>query len=261
MANIKKAVGIINGYVLAPGEEFSTNTVLGPRTYALGWEPAPAIVRGGSEDQAGGGVCQVSTTMYNAVLKADLEIVHRRGHSLQLGYVDGGLDATINTDTIDFIYKNNTAHNVYIFCWVDGSDKKVRFEIYRMPFSGDYDEIKLSSEKVETLRPDGEMLITVDMSKPPGYKEQVVGRRDGSVYKTYKHFYKNGKEVGVPELIAKTVYKAYAGEMIMGPEPVSTPTPAPTPMPAPTEPTPAPTEPTPAPTDEGGGQEQSSAGQ
>ncbi len=224
--NIKKAVGIINGYVLAPGEEFSTNTVLGPRTYDLGWYPAPAIVRGGSEDQAGGGVCQVSTTMYNAVLKADLEIVDRRGHSIQLSYVGGGLDATINTGTIDFVYKNDTSANVYIFCWVDSSQKKVNFEIYRMAFSGDYDEIRLSSEKVETLHPDGEMLVTVDTTKAPGYKEEVVGRRNGSVYKTYKHFYKNGEEVGRSELIAKTTYKAYTGEIIVGPEPA--PTTAPT---------------------------------
>ena len=101
--NIKKAVGFINGTIVAPGETFSTNETIGPRTYALGWQPAPAIVDGGaSEDQAGGGVCQVSTTMYNAVVMADLEIVHRQGHSSRISYVDGGLDATINTGTIDF---------------------------------------------------------------------------------------------------------------------------------------------------------------
>lgn len=227
VANIKKAVGIINGYVLKPGEEFSANTVLGPRVYELGWQPAPAIVRGGSEDQAGGGVCQVSTTMYNAVLKAGLEIVNRRGHSIQLSYVNGGLDATINTGTIDFVFRNNTAENVYIFSWVDGSEKKVRFEIYRMAFPDAYDEIKLISEKMETLYPSGEMLVTVDPAKPAGYRKVVVGRRNGAVYKTYKHFYKNGKEVGEPELVAKTTYKAYAGEIIVGPEPVAVVTPEP----------------------------------
>ena len=230
VSNIKKAVGIINGTILTPGQEFSTNTVLGRRTYELGWQPAPAIVRGGSEDQAGGGVCQVSTTMYNAVLKADLEIVDRRGHSIQLSYVDGGLDATINTDTIDFVYKNNTTANVYIFCWVDSNEKKVHFEIYRMAFPDKFDEIKLTSEKVETLYPDGEMLVTVDTTKPAGYKEEVVGRRNGSVYMSYKHFYKNGKEVGEQELVAKTTYKAYTGEMIVGPDPKPTPTVEPTPQ-------------------------------
>jgi vancomycin resistance protein YoaR len=215
--NIKKAVGLINGYVLAPGEGFSTNTVLGPRTYELGWEPAAAVVRGGSEDQAGGGVCQVSTTMYNAVLKADLEIVHRQGHSIKLGYVDGGLDATINTGTIDFIYKNNTDHDVYIFCWVSSSKQTVNFEIFGAPFPDEYDEIRLSSECLETLQPDGEMLVTMDNSKAPGYEEEVIKRREGYIYASYKHYYKDGEEVKEPELIDRTKYRAYAGEKIIGP--------------------------------------------
>lgn len=221
--NIKKAVGIINGYVLAPREGFSTNTVLGPRTYELGWEPAPAVVRGGSEDQAGGGVCQVSSTMYNAVLKADLEIVYRQGHSIKLSYVDGGLDATINTGTIDFIYQNNTTHDIYIFCWVNSSKQTVTFEIYGEPFSDNFDEIRLSSEKLKSIQPDGEMLVTVDMTKEPGYEEEVIKRRVGSIYAAYKHYYKDGVEVGEAELIDKTKYKAYAGEMIVGPPVEETP--------------------------------------
>jgi vancomycin resistance protein YoaR len=228
VANIKKAVGIINGYVLAPDAEFSANTVLGPRTYNLGWQPAPAIVRGGSEDQAGGGVCQVSTTLYNAVLKADLEIISRRAHSIKLSYVDGGLDATINTGTIDFVFRNNTGSNVYIFGWVDRSENKVHFEIYRTAFSDKYDEIRVTSEKLETLYPKSDMLVTVDPSKPVGYRETVQSRRNGAVYVTYKHFYKNGEEVGNPVLIAKTTYKAYAGEIVVGPEPIAEAIPKPT---------------------------------
>lgn len=215
--NIKKAVGLINGYVLAPGEGVSTNTVLGPRTYELGWEPAAAVVRGGSEDQAGGGVCQVSTTMYVAVLKADLGIVHRQGHSIKLGYVDGGLDATINTGTIDFIYKNNTDHDVYIFCWVNSSKQTVNFEIYGAPLSDEYDEIRLTSECLETLQPDGEMIITLDDTKAPGYEEEVIKRRKGYIFASYKHYYKDGEEIKEPELIDKTKYKAYTGEKIVGP--------------------------------------------
>lgn len=221
--NIKKAVDLVNGYALAPGEGFSTNTVLGPRTYELGWEPAAAVVRGGSEDQAGGGVCQVSTTMYNAVLKADLEIVHRQGHSIKLGYVDGGLDATINTGTIDFIYKNNTDHDVYIFCWVNSGKQRVNFEIYGAPFSEEYDEIRLSSECLETLQPDGEMLMTLDNTKAPGYEEEVIKRRKGYIFASYKHYYKDGEEVKERELIDKTKYKAYAGEKIIGPPVVEVP--------------------------------------
>lgn len=215
--NIKKAVELINGYVLHPGKEFSTNTVLGPREYDLGWQPAPAVVRGGSEDQAGGGVCQVSTTMYNAVLKADLEVVNRQGHSIKLSYVDGGLDATINTGTIDFIYSNSSDHDIYIFCWVNSGAQTVNFEIYGAPFPNDYDEIRLTSERLETLEPAGDMIVMVDKTKPYGYAEVVVKRRDGFIFATYKHYYKNGVEVGKPELIGKTKYKPYAGEKIVGP--------------------------------------------
>jgi len=239
--NIKKAVGLINGYVLAPGEGFSTNTVLGPRTYELGWEPAAAVVRGSSEDQAGGGVCQVSTTLYNAVLKADLEIVHRQGHSIKLGYVDGGLDATINTGTIDFIFKNNTDHDVYIFCWVNSKKQTVNFEIYGKPYGDEFDEIRLSSEKLETLQPDGEMLITLDETKEPGYEEELIKRREGYIFASYKHYFKDGEEVKEPELIDKTKYKAYAGEKIVGP-PVEAVPPETTPPPAETPPSDAETQ-------------------
>ncbi|MGI6160642.1 MAG: VanW family protein [Christensenellales bacterium] len=229
--NVKKATDMVNGHVLKPGEEFSTNTVLGRRTYALGWQPAPAYVQGGSEDQAGGGVCQVSSTMYAAVLKSDLEIVYRRAHSRRVGYIGGGLDATINTDTIDFKYKNHTDSDVYIFCWTDNS-KKLHFEIYGVPLPDEYDEIRLSSEQTGTVEPSGEMLITVDNSKPPGYEETTVQRRSGSIFKSYKHYYKNGVEVREPEFIAETKYMAYNGTKIMGPpkppEPVETQEPTPT---------------------------------
>ena len=215
--NIKKAVGLINGFVLHPGKEFSTNTVLGPRAYDLGWQAAPAVVRGSSEDQAGGGVCQVSTTMYNAVLKSDLDIVNRQGHSIKLSYVSGGLDATINTGTIDFIYSNSTNHDIFIFCWVNSSAQTVNFEIYGQPFPSEYDEIRLTSEKLETLQPPGDMIVMLDKTKPAGYEEVVVKRRDGFVYATYKHYYKDGVEVKEPKLIGKTKYKPYAGEKIVGP--------------------------------------------
>ena len=88
----------------------SCNDLLGPRYEKYGWQMAPAVIEGGAatEDQPGGGVCQVSTTMYNAVLMGDYQIVYRQAHSSRLSYVKGGLDATINTGTIDFKWSNNT---------------------------------------------------------------------------------------------------------------------------------------------------------
>ncbi len=214
--NIKKAVGLINGTVLQPGEVFSTNDTLGHRTYGGGWKPAPAIVQGRTEDQAGGGVCQVSTTMYLSVLKSDLEIVYRQGHSGRLSYVDGGLDATIDSGRIDFQWKNNTGAPIYVFCWVDDGDKTVHFEIYGAAFPEEYDEIRLSSKRTDSVSPPGPMKYTVDPRKPAGYKEVFVERKSGSIWQSYATYLKDGVEVKtVP--VAQTKYRAYAGETIIGP--------------------------------------------
>lgn len=233
--NIEKASGLINGVIVKPGEVFSMNDTIGPRTYALGWKPAPAIIEGGarSEDQAGGGVCQVSSTLYNAVLKADLEIVYRQPHSSKLGYVLGGLDATINTGTIDFQWKNNTNNDIVIMSWV--ADKKVYVELYGEGFGEEFDEIKLTSKQVGTIKPSGDVEIVVDKSKKPGYKETYSARKNGTEWKSYKHYYKDGKEVKT-ELIAVSRYKAVRGKIIVGPDkPEETETPKPTETPGETQ--------------------------
>ncbi len=218
--NIKKAVGLINGTVLQPGEEFSTNGTLGHRTFSGGWQAAPAIVQGRTEDQAGGGVCQVSTTMYLCVLKSNLEVVYRQGHSGRLTYVDGGLDATIDSGRIDFKWKNNTNSPVYLFCWVDETDKTIHFEIYGEPFPDEYDEIRLSSKHTGSISPSGPMQYTVDTTKPVGYKEVFVARKSGSVWQSYAAYLKDGKVVKTVT-IDITRYKAYSGETIVGPSAVT----------------------------------------
>lgn len=216
--NIQKAAGLVNGTVLLPGEVFSTNDTLGYRTYASGWKPAPAIVQGRSEDQAGGGVCQVSSTLYLCVLRADLEIVYRQGHSGRLSYVEGGLDATIDSGRIDFKWKNNTASPIYVFSWVDIDNKTIHFEIYGEPFPDTFDEITLSSKRIESLSPPGEMQYVVDNSKPVGYSEVYVARKSGSIWESYKTYKKNGETVETITL-DRTTYRAYAGQTIVGPTP------------------------------------------
>lgn len=212
--NMRKAASLINGTVLQPDQEFSTNGALGDRTYELGWQGAPAIVRGRNEDQAGGGVCQVSTTLYHAVLKADLQIVYRQGHSGRLGYVAGGLDATIDSGRIDFKFKNNTASPIYIFAWLDEENRDMHVEIYGEPLP--YDEIQLSSEQIKKLDPPGEMQYQYDYSLAPGKQVVYVERKSGSVWQSYATYIKDGVEVEKKE-IAKTTYDAYAGLTYIGP--------------------------------------------
>lgn len=225
--NINKGAALINGTVLKPGETFSANTVLGPRTQSNGWKLAGAYVMGAVEEQYGGGVCQLSSTLYNAAVKADLQIVYRRNHSMPVGYVSRGLDATINTGTIDFQFRNNTDADIVIFART--VDTTLYMDIYGAPFATDeYDEIRLSSEFVETVKPSGEMVITLDETKAPGYSEVVIERQNGSIYQSYKEYYKDGKLVR-KEKLATSTYRAYAGETIVGPEASPSPSPSVTP--------------------------------
>ncbi len=209
--NMRKASGMINGTVLMPGEEFSTNGILGDRLEKYGWLPAAAVVDGGaaSEDQPGGGVCQISTTLYNAVLKGDLQVTSRRGHSSKLGYVDGGLDATITTVTgyIDFKWMNNTESPLYIFMWLDENSRTVYCEIYGEPFSDEFDEIKLKSEFVEDIEPtETEYVKTSRLSE--GQWAVKNKAKTGHVYDSFKLFYKNGQLVKT-EKVATTTYRMH----------------------------------------------------
>lgn len=105
--NIGLAVDAINNYVVFPGEIFSFNKVVGKRTYEKGYLPGPVIIRGRVFLDVGGGICQVSSTLFNAVDKAGVEIVERYSHSKRVPYVPPGRDATVSWYGPDFSFKNN----------------------------------------------------------------------------------------------------------------------------------------------------------
>ncbi len=207
--NIKKACGMIYGTVLQPGDILSCNTILGDRYEKYGWQLAPAVIEGGAntEDQPGGGVCQVSTTMYNAVLRGDYEIVYRQAHSSRLSYVDGGFDATINTRTIDFKWKNNTDAPVYVFTWVDAKNKRVYCEIYGRPFPETFDEIELVTEQKPDIEPTADEFIPVSWLYEP-YWALKNEAKPGYVYDTYK-VYKLGGSAVEKVYIGQTIYKMH----------------------------------------------------
>lgn len=129
LANIKLAAEYINGVCLKPGETFSFNDVVGKRTSERGFKVATAYSSGKVIEELGGGICQVSTTLFNAAVKADLEIVERHNHSLTVSYVDRGKDAAVNWDSQDLRFTNNSDDNVYILSYVD-SDKRVRVGVF-----------------------------------------------------------------------------------------------------------------------------------
>lgn len=119
ISNVKKACERINGMMLMPGDSFSFNDALGQRTEEDGWLPATAYADGQVLQSIGGGICQVSSTLYNAVLYSNLEILERTCHQFQVGYLPWGMDATVSWGWPDFKFRNNARYPIKIVAWVD----------------------------------------------------------------------------------------------------------------------------------------------
>ncbi len=218
--NIQKAADIINGNVIQPGEEWSFNTVVGPRTYELGWKGANGI-SGGKEYtiQAGGGICQVSTTLYNALLCANMEIVDRRAHTIPSDYVPIGLDATVDTRGIDFVWKNNTDSPVYIFARVqnaEGSSRRHTITVYiygaPLPEGVTYQSRNEIIEQRSRLE---EVIYTQDATIATGYQLERVQGHQYYVAEAYQDKYVDGKLVE-SKLLYTDTYKGNPPEISIG---------------------------------------------
>ena len=145
--NLRLVAEKINGTVLMPGEIFSYNTVVGKRTIAAGYKEAAMYQNGEVVDGLGGGICQISTTLYNAALYANMEIVERRNHQFVPSYSKAGRDATVVYGSIDFRFKNTRNYPVKILCTVSGGVAKC--EIYGLKENPDYD-VEITSQVTET---------------------------------------------------------------------------------------------------------------
>lgn len=218
--NIQKAADIINGNTIQPGEEWSFNTVVGPRTYELGWKGANGI-SGGKEYtiQAGGGICQVSTTLYNALLCANMEIVDRRAHTIPSDYVPVGLDATVDTRGIDFVWKNNTDMPAYIFAKVEnveGSSSRHTITVYvygkPLPEGVTYQS---RNEIIEERSRQDEAIYTNDASIPTGYQLERVQGHKYYVAEAYQDKYVDGK-LAESKLLYTDKYKGNPPEVSIG---------------------------------------------
>lgn len=140
--NLTLAANKINGTVVMPGETFSYNTVVGERTIAAGYKEAPIYVSGEVVDGLGGGICQITSTLYNAVVYANLEIVERSNHQFVPSYVSASRDATVVYGSIDFKFKNNRDYPIKLVCSV--SNGVAKFDIYGLKTTDDY-EVEISS--------------------------------------------------------------------------------------------------------------------
>ena len=140
--NLILAANKINGTVIMPGETFSYNKVVGERTIAAGYKEAPIYVSGEVVDGLGGGICQITSTLYNAVIYANLEIVQRSNHQFIPSYVTASRDATVVYGSIDFQFKNNRNYPIKLVCSV--SSGIANFQIFGLKQDDDY-EVEISS--------------------------------------------------------------------------------------------------------------------
>ncbi len=185
--NIELAAEAINGTVLLPGETFSFNGVVGPRTKAKGYLLAGAYSAGELVETYGGGVCQVSTTIYNAVLYANLEIVERYNHSSVVSYVNCGRDATVSYGSKDFKFKNS--RNYAIMIKAEAKNGILTIEIWGIKEEEEY-EIEITSEVTEVITYSTKYVYDSSLAKG----EEVVSSSgvNGAKSITYKITKKNG---------------------------------------------------------------------
>lgn len=209
--NIALSAAALNGRVVMPGETLSFNDCTGKRTGEKGYREAGAIAGGVLVDDTGGGVCQTSSTLFNAVVRADLEIVERSAHSWPSSYVNKGEDATVNWPSLDFVFRNNGQFPVFVVAWY--ADQTVTVEIYGQMLS-DGQSIDLYSEVTKTIKPPDEILYTLDESLPEGTRKAGRQKRTGYVVDTYK-VYKDaeGNELR-REKLWTTTYRATQEEIL-----------------------------------------------
>ena len=227
--NIKLACAAINGTMLMPGEEFSYNGTTGKRTAEKGYREAGVIKSGKLDVGLAGGVCQVSGTLFNAAVKADLLITERYNHSHELAYLKRGLDATVDYGRYDLKFKNTKTTPVYIAMYTDGL--KVVAEVYGVALD-DGMTIELKAETLET-KPAPPPRYVADASIPVGGKKTYPSY-NGLRVKTYK-IYKDaaGETIKKTDLeFGLSVYPLFVGEIHVNPADMpgaTTPAPAPTP--------------------------------
>lgn len=189
--NLANGSKFINGYVLYPGEIFSIYKVLAPITSENGYVMANAFSSNKIIRDIGGGVCQLSSTLYNAVLESELEVVERHEHSIQVSYIDVSRDATVTSKYKDFRFRNNTSSTIYIESIVQNGI--VTISIYGKE-NRDIDNRKIVFEVVKKryITPD---IVKVTANDASLYRELEQEGRYGCEAELYKIVYVNGVEI------------------------------------------------------------------
>jgi vancomycin resistance protein YoaR len=210
--NIANGCRLINGHTLYPGETFSVLQAITPFTAENGYELAGSYLGAQVVDSFGGGICQVSTTLYNAVIRAELDVVERYNHSLIVTYVKPSMDAAIaESSGMDFKFKNNLSDPVYIEGYTGGGS--ITFNIYGVETRDSGRQISFESEVLETIEPEGEAVYT-DSTQPVGFIKHVPAHT-GYKAQLWKIVTENGKQVS-KDIFNKSTYNTAPTSVTVG---------------------------------------------
>lgn len=201
--NIRRATELINGTVVMPGEEFSVEQATLPYTEENGYVAGSAYENGQIVESIGGGLCQVSTTLYNAVLYAELEVTRRAPHSMSVSYVEPSRDAMIAEGISDFKFVNNYDTPILIEGYIDGNNQ-LGFYIYGKDTRAAGHSVEFESETLETT--EYTKKYVEDTESAVGSQETEGVGMDGSTARLWKITYENGEEVS-REVINNSTYQ------------------------------------------------------
>lgn len=208
--NVRVAAKVLDGVIIKPGDTFSFNALVGNRNVANGYREAPVILNGELVPGLGGGVCQVSTTLYNVVLLADLSIVERSNHSLTIHYAPMGQDATVSYPSLDLKFKNDSGSYLVLRSKVSGGT--ISFYLYGQPKPERQVLITNSTDSVIPAKEKRE----VDNSLPSGTVKVKQEGSPGYVVSSYRTVQVNG-QVTKKESLGKSVYQASPRIVVVGP--------------------------------------------
>ena len=208
--NLSLAARLVNGTIIMPGKRFSYNTAVGPRTYARGFVDATVYTGEGTEEGVGGGICQVSSTIYCAQLRANLKTVARTNHSYTVVYVPLGQDATVVYGSLDYIFENDTNYPIRIDAYASGGYLTVKIMGTKIDKSLTYDVVSVTNSTIAKKEVQKE---TPDL--PVGTTEVKQNGQNGAVVSTYKIYYKDGVEQK-REYIGKSTYIAMNKIILIG---------------------------------------------
>ena len=216
--NVKMALEKFNGLVINPNEEISFNSITGPHTSENGYKSAIVIYNGEFTDGIGGGICQASTTLYNALLTSGVQINEVHKHTLPIRYVPLALDAMVSEYTADLKFVNTTDYPMFIKTYSDS--ESVTVEVYSHEQEYTY---KTRSETLETISSNGDKIVPDEDRK---YSNKVLFKgeyfrlsypKDGYIAKSYLQKFKDGVMIEEQELRTE-IYKAQMGVVIEGVE-------------------------------------------